>query len=94
MIIQKIELESLCWDDWTDNFVVADRGRWVVEGKYDYMRLIIYHTETQRYYQYCFTRSGSYFTEYYYGIDDEPDEIEIREVVPHKVTRTKWAVVT
>jgi hypothetical protein len=90
MIIQKTELEAMLWDDWTDNFEVIERGDWVSEGKYECMMLIIRHKETLRYFRYPFLRSGSYFTEYYYTIDDESDEIELREVVMKEVVTTTW----
>jgi hypothetical protein len=51
--------------------------------------VILQDKNTEKYYRYYFSRAGSYFTEYFYDIDNV-DEVELEEVEPVELVITGW----
>jgi hypothetical protein len=59
--------------------LVYDSG-WEDDGKYSYSRLVFQDIETELYYSLELSRTGSYYTDYYYCWEDWSDEVELTEV--------------
>lgn len=68
-----------------DALEIIEEGDWVSEGKQDICETIVKHEG--KYYEITQSRSGSYYSDYYY---DDPD---VCEVVPKEITTTKWVKV-
>lgn len=73
-----------------NDYAVHYTGEWIDDGKYSQKEIILLDNNTGKYYQYWNSRTGSYFTYYYYSMEDEPDMIELTEVEPVQVTITEW----
>lgn len=64
------------------------------QGKYQYEQSIFLHLPTGKFYGFFATRSGSYFSEYHYGYEEDSDgKVELLEVKPKKVVTIRWEVV-
>lgn len=76
-------------DDMPEEFSVIEDGDWINEGKYELRQCIVKHTPSDTYWEICSDRSGSYYTDWYYG------RAEITQVEPKEetVVITKWVVV-
>jgi hypothetical protein len=88
MKISAEDYEFLLYEDEIEGFSIIEHGEWVVDHKYEHKRVIVQHIESSKYYALYSSRSGSYYTEYYYD-ELEPDSegmVELEEVVP--VTKT------
>ena len=73
--------------------VIKD-GDWVCDGKWEFLNMVVQNEETGKYYSYDLTRSGSYYSDYYYQ-HTEDGGVELTEVVPKEVTvvQTQWVAV-
>lgn len=73
-------------EDGAKELVEKQVGDWISEGKWESQESIYLHEPSQTYWSYYQSRSGSYYTEYYY------DDPEITEVVPvEKIIKvTEW----
>lgn len=73
-------------DDVPEDFLVIEEGDWISEHKYEYSSHILKHKPTDTHWMLGCSRSGSYYTDYYY------DRTEIQQVTPVQevVTVTKW----
>lgn len=69
----------------------VESSSWVSEGKYDYRDLVFKHDG--KFYMITESRTGSYFTEYYYAYEDWPDEIECDEVTKVPRVTYEWRIV-
>ncbi len=77
-----------------DGFKIVEKTDWTDEGKYQYMDVIFEHAGKT--WKVTIDRSGSYFSDYYYGYresgnDCSADEVEKVEVVTHKWQTKKLA---
>lgn len=73
-------------------YEVVERSPWEDEGKYQFMSVILQDKTDGTYWRYWITRSGSYFTEYYYDYSDV-SKVEIEQVEKVEVTVTEWKAV-
>lgn len=89
--VKQLDDCSLLWDDECDDFdfEVVERSGWEDEGKYQHKSVILKRLSDGTFWRWWETRSGSYFTEYYYGSDDE-DVWTFTQVKPKEVTVTEW----
>jgi hypothetical protein len=96
MIIKKEVLETLLdsrvGDD-CSNWYLIEQGKWEDDGKYSYREVILQFDEDKAFYIYWESRSGSYFSDYYYAIEDEQDEIELAEVEKKEKVTYEWVTV-
>lgn len=53
------EIEGCRW-------VKIEEGDWVSGGKWEYQTSIVFDTESSKFYRYELSRSGSYYSDYYY----------------------------
>lgn len=67
---------------------MVERGDWEDEGKIDCCTNIIRDAEGTHY-MYTESRSGSYYTDYYY----EEGPLDAYEAEPYEVTKTDWRLV-
>jgi len=82
-VFKKEDIEIAANDEAEENFplVLKYAGDWISDGKYENQENIFTDTSTGKFYRYYYSRTGSYFTDYYYNIEDEKDEIELDEVI-------------
>ena len=83
--ISKDEVQELVFGDSTELYEFVEGEEWVDDGKYSYCETIVRDVTTNQYYRFYVSRSGSYFTDYYYDWEDQK-EYEAEEV--HRVTKT------
>ena len=76
-------------DDLPEGFSIVEEGDWVDEGKYELRASIVKHEPSETYWELHSDRSGSYYTDWYYGKTD------ITQVEPKEetVVVTKWVKV-
>lgn len=68
-------------------------GEFEQDGKMQSQEVIFRERATGKFYQYWGSRSGSPFTDWYYSIEDEPNEIELVEVAKATKTIEYWKAV-
>lgn len=73
-------------EEW-EGFKVIEQGEWIDEGKYQYRDTVFKYDD--KIWEFFVSRSGSYFSDYYYDIEDAT-ETEAYEVEKVKVTTHKW----
>lgn len=85
---EEIEFEDEELDsEYKDTYIkIIEVGDWISEGKYEYCWWVFEYND--KYYMLTNSRSGSYYSDYYYGSDDwdgvvDCDEVERVEVVTH-----------
>jgi len=66
-------------------YEVVERGPWEDDGKYQNKSIILRDTTDGTFWRYWITRTGSYYSEYYYTYDTEIVHVEKEEV-----TVTRW----
>ena len=85
-------IRDLIIDDCTDEkFEWIEESGWEDEGKYSYKDMIFKFED--KFYRVNISRSGSYFSDYYYSYEDWGKEIECNEVEKQSVTIEKWVKV-
>lgn len=84
----KLSLDEFEWVDEapskvTDGFkwVKIEEGEWISGGKWEYQTCIVLDTETSKFYRYELSRSGSYYSDYYYKHLESDGYVELEEVV-------------
>lgn len=70
----------------------VESSPWKDEGKYGYQEVIFEHDG--KFYAITRSRTGSYYTDYYYAEDDWPDMVECLEVEKVSITTHEWRRVT
>ena len=72
-------------------WVMIEEGEWTQDCKYQFLEGITYHIESDKYYKYELSRSGSPFSEWYYSHQDS-GYVELVEVkkVEKKVITIDW----
>ena len=79
--------KALVWEDYSDEYEVVDDGHWEAEHKYEYKSLIFKYKD--KFYELSVSRSGSYYTEYYYDWE-VVDEFECPEMEQVTITQEIW----
>jgi len=89
-------LKKLFAEDLDDNDCIQyiDETDWLDEGKYQIKNVIFIYEK--KYYMTILSRTGSYYSDYYYNIEDwSKDElIECPEVEKIMITISKWELVS
>ena len=90
------QVEIIFWeldagDDEWEGFKTVDKGEWVDEGKYQYKNIVFEYEN--KLWEFTMDRSGSYFTDYYYGVLEAGEGTTAREVEKKEVTIYKWVAV-
>lgn len=75
-----------------NGWLMVEVGDWVSEGKWDSRDCIVQHVPTDKYYQYSLSRSGSYYSDYYYSHIEDDNGVHLNEVIPYEETIVvkKW----
>ena len=73
-----------------EGFKIVDIGKWEDEGKYQYKNIVFEYEN--KLWEFTMDRSGSYFTDYYYGVLEAGEGTTAREVEKKEVTIYKWVV--
>lgn len=79
----------------TDNpWVMVEEGEWTQDCKYQFLEGITYHIESDKYYKYQLSRSGSPFSEWHYSYENS-GYVELVEVkkVEKEVIVVEWVEV-
>lgn len=85
MSIEKLKREYKGVGGWAGDlksFEVVEEGDWVSEHKYEFCQIIVKEIGTDNYFAIDLSRSGSYFTDYYY---DDPEFSRVKRVEETKV---------
>lgn len=69
-----------------DRWVIVEQGDWISEGKYENRAAVYKHQETGRFFEVRDSRSGSYYSDYYWN---DPEAVE---VIAQQVTVTQYVV--
>jgi len=85
---------ELIWGGHIEGYLLVEAGDWEVDYKYQTQECILRDLSDNKCYLYLNTRSGSPFTDYYYGYTDAPDELELVEVELATKVVQYWAVVS
>lgn len=86
LILTADQAKDICWED-TDEFKIVEDGDWVDDGKYSHREVIF--SKENKFYSLSVSRSGSYYTDYYYDWEDT-DKFECPEVEAVEKTVTVW----
>ena len=84
------QAEEIVFDD-TEEFEIVDIGEWVGEGKYEFCRVIL--LKDNKNYRLDISRSGSYFTDWYYCWKDT-DSYDCPEVEQVEIKKMEWRLVS
>ena len=82
--------DELMWTDVGDeveSHVVVENGEWIDDGKWQHKSIIFQFND--KYYKLIRSRSGSYFSDWYYDSEDQK-EFECDEVEKVEVKTYKW----
>jgi hypothetical protein len=94
MKFKKQDLIDIFRDDYDELvYMVEEEGQWISEGKYEYKDIIFSVLNLNKFYMLSISRSGSYFSDWYYDFEDWNEEIECMEVISKEVTVTHWILV-
>jgi len=91
MKVNKEILTEICFDDVCsdDPYEVIEDGDWVDDGKVSFKDVVFKFED--KFYMYSFSRSGSYHTDYYYNVEDLPDDgDDVIEVKQREFVVKKW----
>ena len=83
--------EMICWGD-SNEYEIVDEGDWIADYKYEMCEHIFKDLTTDKTYSISFSRSGSYFTDWYYCWEDQ-DTYVCDEVAKYEKVITAWKVV-
>ena len=84
----KIKKELALAIDIPDNVKIIEEGDWIDDGKYSFQEIVF--SMDDKFYEISNSRSGSYFSDYYYDWEEWDDEVEVSEVRKIEVIKTKW----
>ena len=91
MKFKKEDMISITKDDAPIGFEVIEEDEWTQDHKYQLKDWIFKYEG--KFYQLTENRSGSPFTDWFYGSDYWEAEVEVEEVEPVEVKITQWKVV-
>lgn len=77
--------------DESSPLILEHAGQWVDEGKYQHQENILKETATGLFYCYGLSKSGSYFSDFTYSFEWDPDEIELARVTKTTKVVEVWA---
>ena len=69
-------------EDWT----MVEEGDWISSGIWEIQTCVVMNNESGKYYKYELSRSGSYYSDYYYKHMEDDDGVELSEVKPVEKT--------
>ena len=72
-------------EDCCEGILSCETGEWRDEGKYQYLEIVFQEKGFDGYWMLNVTRSGSYFSDYYYDINTT-----ITQVEPVEITVKNW----
>lgn len=72
-----------------EGYEIVDSGDWIDDGKYSYKETV-FKADDGNFYSLISSRSGSYFSDYYYDSEDWGDEVEVSQVEKIAVTKIVW----
>lgn len=77
-----------------NDWVMIEKNDWVSSGKWEDQTCIVKNVTSGKYYEYELSRSGSYYSDYYYNHQEEGG-VHLNEVVPYEetVVVVKWKYV-
>jgi hypothetical protein len=90
------ELETIYFEDGTDDFELIHKDRWEQDGKSQYQQVIYKAKDDGKYYSLWVSRSGSPFTDWYYDQFEyakEGDTVELTEMTKVEKTVVSWEAV-
>ena len=67
-------------------WTMIEEGDWISSGKWEYQTCVVMNNESGKYYKYEISRSGSYYSDYYYKHMEYDDGVELSEVKPVEKT--------
>lgn len=78
-----------------DIWKMIEDGDWISEGKWEYQECVVQNIETGKYYSYGLSRSGSYYSYWYYPHREDDKGVTLYEVEPVEktVVVTEWKIV-
>ena len=85
----KVDGTTYTCEDTGMTLTLIKDGDWIDDGKYDYRTLIWQDTKTFKYWSISESRSGSYYSDYYYDSEDA-SSFTLSEVYPVEVVVTQW----
>jgi len=90
----KVEEIKDAMDDWDDGALVLHKEHdWVSEDKYEYCTYILKEKATGNYFSVDDSRSGSYYSDWYYDSEDWEGAMALTQVEPEKVIEVNWVAV-
>ena len=69
-----------------ENWTMIEEGDWISSGKWEHQTCVVMNNESGKYYKYELSRSGSYYSDYYYKHMEDDDGVELSEVKPVEKT--------
>ena len=84
-ILDRHEYNELIMGYSTEKYEIVEEGEWISGGKWEHKETIFKDTETGQCYKICVSRSGSYYSDYYYE-----DDYEAVAVKPVEKVITVW----
>jgi hypothetical protein len=85
------QAKKISWED-TDEFEVIELEPWEDDGKYSYRGIIFKKLDGDQYFYLSISRSGSYFSDYYYCYEDAT-EYTCPQVEQVEIKKTVWKVI-
>ena len=77
-IKKELALAIIHDDGIPDNVKIIGEGDWIDDGKYSFQSIVF--SMDDKFYEISNSRSGSYFSDYYYDWEGWGDEVEVMEV--------------
>lgn len=71
-----------------EGFKLVEKGEWVDEGKYQHCETIF--EKDGKFWRFSVDRSGSYFSDYYYGFNEAKVGEKAYEVEKVEIVQTIW----
>lgn len=78
------------WREKDDRFDLIEEGDWSDEGKFSSQEVIFKDILTGKHYAFGVTRSGSYFSDYFYEVWDTATEVQ---KIIRPITIESWEIV-
>lgn len=88
VVLKKELVEAIFdWEE-VEFWSIKEEGEWIDDGKYSFRESVLFNELTGKYYSVSQSRSGSYYTDYYY--DDHTDITDDDEVEQKEFTVIRW----
>lgn len=78
-----------------DTWKMIEEGDWISKGKWEHQECVVQNIKTGKYYSYGLSRSGSYYSDWYYPHHEDDKGVTLYEVKPVEktVVITEWKLV-